>query len=132
MPILGLKIAAGVAGGLILALSGALWWTADRLGSVRDSRAQVRADLQSCISANESNQGTISALRAAQERNETQRQEAIRRQQAAVERANELQERLDNEPTVTEITEAASGSECASEPMPDGVRLRLTRDRDGH
>ena len=116
---------AGAAAAVILSLSVALWWTNSRLDAARATLADVRGDLLTCIAANTSARDTIRALNEAQERSRAQVQDAIRRQQAALARIAELEQRQDERTTETieRVIRVADGDACAGAAIPDRLRI---------
>ena len=115
---------AGAALAVILSLSVALWWTNNRLDAARATLADTRGDLLTCTRANASARTAIDELLEAQERNRTEREEAIRRQHAALARIAELEQRQDERTTETieRVIRVADGDACAAVPIPDRLR----------
>ena len=115
----------GAAAAVILSLSVALWWTNNRLSDARDRLSMAQADMLTCIRANDSARDTIRALNEAQERSRAQVQDAIRRQQAALARIAELEQRQDERSTETieRVIRVADGDACAAVPIPDRLRI---------
>lgn len=117
-------------GAVMLSLSVALWVTSNRLDSARQSLAQARQDVSTCIVANTAAQVTIDDLERQQALNQAARDSALRAQQAAIRRADELQEQIDNAQTVQRVIVAADGDACAYAGI--SQRLRDTASRDGN
>ena len=115
----------GAAAAVILSLSVALWWTNNRLSDARDRLSMAQADMLTCIRANDSARDTIRALNEAQERSRAEREEAIRRQHAALARIAELEQRQDERTTETieRVIRVADGDACAAAPIPDRLRI---------
>ena len=114
----------GAALAVILSLSVALWWTNSRLDAARATLAEIRGDLATCISANASQRNAIALLEDAQERNRTQREDAIRRQREALARIEELEQARDeqHDQQIDRIVRIADGDACAGLPIPDRLR----------
>ena len=115
---------AGAAAAVILSLSVALWWTNSRLDAARSTLADVRGDLLTCTRANASQRNAIALLEQAQERNRTQREDAIRRQREALARIEELERerREQTTDTIERVVRIADGDACAGLPIPDRLR----------
>ena len=115
---------AGAVAAVVLSLSVALWWTSNRLSDARDRLSMAQADTLTCIRANDSARDAIRELADAQDRNRAEREDALRRQQAAVARIEEL-ERAQNErttETIERVIRVADGDACAAAPIPDRLR----------
>ena len=115
---------AGAVAAVVLSLSVALWWTSNRLSDARDRLSMAQADTLTCIRANASARDAIRVLTDAQDRNRAEREDALRRQQAAVARIEEL-ERAQNErttETIERVIRVADGDACAAAPIPDRLR----------
>jgi len=115
---------AGAAAAVILSLSVALWWTNSRLDAARATLADARGDLLTCTRANASQRNAIALLEQAQERNRTQREDAIRRQREALARIEELEQARDeqHDQQIDRIVRIADGDACAGLPIPDRLR----------
>lgn len=113
---------AGVVVAVIVALSAALWWTTNRLGEARDRLAQARADTMTCVAANFAQSQTIRELEDAQDHNRRERDNAIRRQQEAIERVELLERESRQAETIERVVRVADGDACAHLPLPDRLR----------
>ena len=114
----------------VLVLAGALWYTSAQLSKARDTLAAARADVVTCVRANQSAGQAIRELRDAAEANAALRDAAILRQAEALQRIKELEAR-DREPEIQIIREAADGDACAGAALPDALRLRIAPRGDG-
>ena len=125
---------AGAALALIVSLSVALWWTNNRLSAARDDLAASRADTLEAVRANQRAMVTISELTDAAERNRTQREDAIRRQQEALDRIAKLERerREQTTDTIERVVRIADGDACAGAAIPDRLRDTARGDGDGN
>lgn len=114
LPIIGGAVA------LVLTLSAALWWTNGRLSDTRDRLAVAKAGELACVQANESQRFTIQELRTAAEQNRAQADDALRRQEEAINRVRELESRGTD--TVERVIRIADGDACAAAPIPERLR----------
>ena len=114
----------GAALAVLLGLAVALWWTDSQLQTAREALAEIRGDLLTCISANASQRNAIALLEQAQERNRTQREDAIRRQREALARIEQLEQARDeqHDQQIDRIVRIADGDACAGLPIPDRLR----------
>ena len=123
-------LAFGLGAALLLSAS-AFGFQTWRITQLHEQIGALESDVKQCLRANKSNQSTIEALRDAQARNQTQREAAIRRQQEAAERVRELEQELDQRgDDDVQVIERTVGN-CLDEPIPDAIRMRVTRRRDG-
>ena len=117
-------LAFGLGAALLLSAS-AFGFQTWRITQLHEQIGALESDVKQCVRANESNQGTIEALRDAQARNQTQREDAIKRQKEAAKRVRELEQELDQRGSDdVQIVERSEG-ECLDSPVPDDIRVRL-------
>lgn len=117
-------IAGGAAVAFVLTLIVALTVANNRLDAARAELVLAQRDRLECIEANESNQATIARLVAESNRNRSQRDAALRRQQELVARLTEMEQEQDEQTakTIERIIRVADGDLCADTAVP--VRLR--------
>lgn len=129
LPVLGGAVA------VVVGLSAYGWWTAHRLSAAQDAVAQCRADTLAVVRANQSNVATIAALMQAAERNQQQRDAALREQQAALARITELEQdrRGQTEDQIERVIRVADADACAGLPISGRLRnaARDHADQDG-
>lgn len=126
MNALWIKIIGGVAGFALLA-GGVLHYR-----NLVLERDLAESRLATCQQTNRQNERAIEVLRKAEEQNTERYQRLVARSREQAEELSRLEAERQEETneTVRQIVIAADGNDCADVPMPDPIRLRLTRDSD--
>ena len=126
-----LLVAGGAALTFVVGLIIALTIANNRLDTARAKLAVAERDTLECVRANESNQRTIEQLVAESNRNRSQRDAALRAQQAAADRIAELEAEQDDETqdTIERVIRVADGDLCADTAIPDRLRDAAHGDR---
>jgi uncharacterized protein HemX len=101
-----------------------------RIGQLQQEKGRLVAEVQECARANESNQRTIDALERANQRNATRYAEAQKRAEQAANRIGQLETQI--KASADDDIEAIENvdTDCATRPLPDVIRLRVTRGSD--
>ena len=97
-----------------------------RIGNLQERNGALGAQLGQCVQANATNQTTISELERANLLNRTRAEDAIRRMREAANRVTTLELQLqegasDDIDAINEVK-----SDCADQPLPDAIRLRVS------
>ena len=94
---------------------------------LKEDLALAGARLTICQQASASQVGTINRLRDANRANAEQYADALSLARARAEEINRLESaiRERNDDQIRQVVESAQGNDCAGEPMPDDLRLRL-------
>lgn len=104
-----------------------------RIGNLQEDKALLKTQLDAAVGANQTNQATIEALVNAAKANADKYAETLHQQKLSVDQINRLEQEL-SERAGDDIEQIESTTDdCARQPLPPDIRMRLDprRDRDG-
>jgi len=94
---------------------------------LQTERDQSKARLVICQQASQTQVATIESLLRAELENSTAYAQELKRSKGLIDhlRKNEQERETRTDETIEQVREAASGNDCADQPLPDGLRVRL-------